>query len=67
MNDIKLQHKRIKLNLVGIDGNAYSIMGHYRKAAQKQGVPKDKIDAVLNDAMSDDYNHLLGIIDAHCE
>ena len=49
----------VKLTLVGIDGNAYSIMGHWQRAARKAGWTQPEIDEVLNEARSSDYDHLL--------
>lgn len=48
-----------KYNLVGIDGNAYSVMGYVQNAMREQGYTKAERDEYLHDAMSDDYNHLL--------
>jgi len=51
-----------KLQLVGLDGNARSITGRAQRAARKAGWEKDAIDAVLEEATSGDYNHLLRTI-----
>ena len=48
-----------KYCLVGIDGNAYSVMGYVKSAMREQGYTKAEQDEYLHDAMSDDYNHLL--------
>ena len=45
--------------LVGIDGNAYSVMGYTQRAMKECNFTKEEIDAYLKDAMSADYNHLL--------
>lgn len=57
----------VKCSLVGIDGNAFNIMGVWSKAARKAGWTKEEIDEVLNEAMSGDYNHLLAVIQSNCE
>lgn len=54
--------KKVIMQLVGLDSNAYSIMGAFRRNARKQGWTSDEISAVLNEAMSGDYNHLLSTI-----
>lgn len=59
--------KKVKMKLVGIDGNAFSIMGKFSSTARDQGWSQDEIDAVLTEAQSDDYNHLLQTIMAHTE
>jgi hypothetical protein len=58
--------KKINLKLVGLDGNAFFIMGAFSKQAKREGWSKAEIDAVLNEAKSGDYNHLLATITDHC-
>ena len=48
-----------KYDLVGVDGNAYSVMGYVQRAMRNENFTKDEINSYLNDAMSDDYDHLL--------
>jgi hypothetical protein len=50
---------RPPVRLVGINGNAYSVLAACRKAAQKAGWDQDAIKAFFTEATSDDYNHLL--------
>lgn len=45
--------------LVGVDGNAYSVMGYVQRAMRAANMSKEDQDAYLEDAMSADYNHLL--------
>lgn len=52
----------VVLELVGMDGNAFAVMGAFKKAARKQGYKNDEIDKVLDEAMNGDYNHLLQTI-----
>lgn len=59
--------KKVSLELVGLDGNAFSIMGAFQKQARREGWTKEEIDAVLNECMSGDYNHLLVTIMNHCK
>jgi hypothetical protein len=59
-------NKKINLKLVGLDGNAFSIMGAFRQQARKEGWTKQEIDSVLEEAMSQDYSHLLASIAKHC-
>ena len=59
--------KKINLKLVGLDGNAFSIMGAFQRQARKEDWDKQEIDAVLNEARSGDYDHLLSTIMDHCE
>ena len=48
-----------ELELAGGDGNAFAILGRARRAAREAGWSREKIDAVLEEAMSGDYDHLL--------
>lgn len=50
-----------KYNLVGIDGNAFSIIGYVRRAMQQQKFTNSEINDYVKDAMSSDYTHLLGV------
>lgn len=63
--DIKRQFK-VNLNLEGIDGNAFSIMGAFSNQARKEGWTKQEINEVLDKARSGDYNNLLRVIMDHC-
>lgn len=58
---------KVELELVGLDGNAFSILGAFQRAARRQRFPKEEIDAVITEATSGDYNHLLYTIQSHCE
>lgn len=58
---------KVKLNLIGLDSNAFAILGAFKKAARKQGIDADEISRVIEEAMSGDYNHLLATISQHCE
>ena len=65
---MSIVNKKVNLNLVGIDGNAFAIMGAFAGQAKKEKWTKTEIDSVLNAAMaSGDYVNLLGIIMEHCE
>jgi hypothetical protein len=54
-------HDRPVVKLIGADGNAFNVMGLCKTAARKAGWPKEKIDAMIKDMMSGDYDHLLGV------
>lgn len=47
--------------LVGINGNAYNIMGYVRDAMHDANMTNDDIDAYIKDATSSDYNHLVAV------
>lgn len=48
-----------KYNLVGVGGNAFSIIGYVRQAMKCEGCTSEGIKNYIDDAMSSDYNHLL--------
>lgn len=60
-------NKTVKLQLVGLDGNAYSIIGAFQKQARSEKWSKEEIDLVTKEMMSGDYDHLLQTAIAHCE
>ena len=47
--------------LIGINGNAYSIMGYVRDAMHDANMNSYDIDAYIKDATSSDYDHLLAV------
>ena len=49
----------MKYDLVGIDGNAFSVMGYVDKAMFEQGFTKAERTAYQKRAMSGDYDNLL--------
>jgi len=55
----------IKLKLVGLDGNAFSLMGAFQQAARKQSRTPAEIKTVLDDCMSGNYDHLLQVLVKH--
>ena len=62
-----MKNKKVKMELIGMDGNAFSVMGNFSKNAKRQGWTQEEVDSVLNEAMSGDYNHLLATIVQHVE
>ena len=49
----------VEVNLFGVDGNAFSIMGHAQAALRQAGVSREDIQVYLDEARAGDYNHLL--------
>ena len=50
-----------KYTLVGVDGNAYSIMGYVCQAMKREGKTKEQINEYLKDAKNSDYSHLVAV------
>ena len=57
MSDIK--YPNVKVKLVGIDGNAFSILGNVQRAMKRAGLTTEQIAEFNREAMGADYNHLL--------
>lgn len=49
----------MKYNLVGVDGNAFAVMGYVVQCMKKENMTAEEIKAYKDKAMSDDYNNLL--------
>lgn len=47
------------IELVGLDGNAFAVMGAMAKALRRAGNPPEIIDSYTEQAISGDYDHLL--------
>lgn len=49
----------MKYTLVGVDGNAYVVMGYVKGAMREVGMNQSEREAYVADATSGDYKHLL--------
>jgi hypothetical protein len=49
-----------RFTLVGVDGNAFSVMGYTERALRKAGL-QDKVDEMYEKAESGDYYNLLAV------
>lgn len=47
--------------LVGVDGNAFAVMGYVMRAMKECGFGKEELDAYQKDATGGDYNNLLAV------
>jgi hypothetical protein len=59
--------KKVNLSLDGVNGNAFAIMGVFRRQAKREGWSKEEIDQVLNEATSGDYENLVATILSYCD
>ena len=57
-----MKYPNVYVKLVGEDGNAFSILARVSNALKKAGVSKEKISQFQKEAMSNDYNHLLNVV-----
>ena len=51
-----VKYPEITVSLVGVDGNAFSILGQVRKAMRQAGVPAEQIKEFMTEATSGDYD-----------
>ena len=59
--------RKVKLGLVGIDGNAFAIMGAFQRQARHERWTDEEIKAVLDTAKgTHSYDGLLATIAEHC-
>jgi hypothetical protein len=54
-----VKYPKVKVKLIGTDGNAYSILGKCVKEAKKAGLSPEEISQFREEAMSGDYDDLL--------
>lgn len=57
--DFGPKYPDLEVRLTGRDGNAFVILGIVQKALRRAHVPDEEVTAFMDDAMSDDYDHLL--------
>lgn len=53
------KYPEIIVTLTGHDGNAFTVLGRCRQAAEEAGLDEDEIATFTNEAMKGDYDHLL--------
>jgi hypothetical protein len=53
----------IQIDLKGPDGNAYALMAMSANFAKQIGMEKDKLNKILSDMRSGDYNNLVKVFD----
>lgn len=57
MNNPK--YPEIQVQLVGLDGNAWSIMARVSSALEDSGISEEEVEQYLTESKSGDYDHLL--------
>jgi len=51
--------KKVDLDLLGLDGNAFMLIGAWRKQARQERWTSEEIEQVTDEAESGDYDHVL--------
>jgi len=59
-------NKKVKLTLVGLDGNAFFLMGAFQRQARIEGWEKEEIAKVLEECQKSNYDHLVCTLADHC-
>ena len=57
--------KKIEIDLTGPSGNAFCLLGTARRLAKELSYSEEKIQALLKDMKSNDYQHLVKVFDDH--
>lgn len=52
-------------SLVGVDGNAFTLLGHFSKCAKDSGWSSDEIDLVTKKARENSYDYLVSCLVSH--
>ena len=55
-----------RFTLVGVDGNAFAIMGYTARAMKKAGLGKE-VDHMYEEAKSGDYYNLIAVCDRYVD
>ena len=56
-----------RFTLVGVDGNAFSIMAYTARAMREAEFSKDEIDKMHTEAKSGDYWNLIAVCDGYID
>ena len=52
----------VEVQLTGVDGNAFAILGAVQRSLKKSGVDAEVSNEFLDEATSGDYDHLLATV-----
>ena len=53
------KHPEITVTLIGVNGNAFNILGIVQRTMRHAGLAEDEIDQFFAEATSGNYDHLL--------
>ena len=54
--------EKVQFDIANCDGNAFSILGGWKRAARREGWSEADIEAVIREATFGDYDHLVQTI-----
>lgn len=59
--------EKVQFDIANSDGNAFALIHGWKRAARNQDWSEDDIEAVIVEAMSGDYDHLVQTIMGYSE
>mgnify|MGYP001615907268 CR=1 FL=1 len=59
--------KKVTLDLVGLDGNAFALMAQFSRQARRESWTPEEIKEVRDKAMAGNYDNLLCVLQEYCE
>lgn len=59
--------EKVQFDIANCDGNAFALIDGWKRAARREGWSEDDIEAVIVEAMSGDYDHLVQTIMGYSE
>lgn len=65
MENLFTPPKFAKGTLIGVDSNAFGIMGYFQRVAKRSGWSDKEIDIVIEKATESDYYDLIATINTH--
>lgn len=65
MKNLFTPEKKVEGTLVGVDGNAFAILGHWSRLARRQHWSSEDIEKVLDVCYGGDYNQLVSTLTTH--
>lgn len=65
MKNLFTPEKRVEGTLVGVDGNAFALMGHWSRQARRQHWTPEDIEKVLDVCYEGDYSQLISTLTTH--
>lgn len=59
IEDLIEKNGKAEGTLIGVDGNAFAILGYTERQLKRASWPREDIKEVMNTAMSGDYNNVI--------
>ena len=65
MKNLFAPEKKVEGTLVGVDGNAFALMGYWSRQARRQHWTSEDIEKVLDVCYEGDYSQLVSTLTTH--